>query len=534
MYVINERLSQKIYDGGLQYTPVVKIGEDIVDNSNIKSLEISDPIIDNESKFMYLGTFISKKLTLEFRNLQSIDFNAQIRVSIKVKDPLDSEVEEETVTLGIFNIDSSPKDYYEKTQIVALDNGVKFLPRFETMANVVGDGISAENLLIALCQYYDVELGTYPISNKNATTSFVDNTISGKQYISYIAEIMGGFAKIDRLGKLNIISVKSLPVSSINALASKTFKLGEKYKIDGVFYDNGKFEHHAPTTGWEQLEANKLAIRQDNIFMTGSPENRESIIQSIYNAVQGLEIYSIEIENFIDITLDSYDIVNYSLGEENYLTYYNYNYKYNGGTPVGKVNTQIPTQAVEETTNTIVSEESVKEEIRSIRTTVNQQEATLTTVSNRTTVLENSGFVNIEQVREEIAPDRVAIGVVNTTIENGVPKVNAEGFTFDNTGLNLARTNETGEYVGDVRSKLDEKSFAIIENSTNNVVLYVGYDDDMGETTVITQNTTVKHYLQLDNVSRWQNYKYVDETYRTNIDNTIRTGFFWIGNEGDE
>lgn len=531
MYVINENLRDRIYDGGLQYTPIIQIGETVIDNSNIKSFEISDPLIDTEKKFLYLGTFISKQLTLEFRNIQNIDFNEQISVSYQISYP---NITPQTVPIGIFNIDTSPKDYYEKAKITAYDNGIKFKNRVETISTIVGNGITAENLLIALCQYFGVTLDTYPDINRDKVTGFIDNTISGKQYISYIAEIMGGFVKINRDGSLKIAPMKSAPVVNINALASKSFKLGEKYKVVGVFYDNGKFEHHSPQNNWEQLDGNKLALRQDNIFITGSEQNRQNAIDNVYSSIQDLEVYSIEIENYIDIGLDAYDIVSYSLDEENYLTYYNYKYTYRGGSPIGQVNTQIPTQAIEETTNTLQADKTIEEEVRSIRTTVNQQEATMETIATRTTTLENSGFVNMQQVREELAPDRLAISVTNQTIEDGVPKVDAEGFTFDNTGLNLARKDEAGNYIGDVRSQMNEKAFQVIDNSNNNAVLYVGYDDDLKQTTVIAHNTTIKNYLNIDNAGHWQKYKYVDETYRTNIDNTTRIGFFWTMYEEED
>ena len=115
MYVISNNIRNKFYSGGLQYTPLLYIGETQIQAENIKSISFDDPVYDKQSEVMYIGTFISKKLEIELRTTQELDLTEPINFSIQVYD----EQEEETVTIpiGIFNIETSPSDYYKSYKI---------------------------------------------------------------------------------------------------------------------------------------------------------------------------------------------------------------------------------------------------------------------------------------------------------------------------------------------------------------------------------------------------------------------------------
>lgn len=549
MYVIDEKWRRKMYEGSLTY--MIRIYYP-TNNSyielpywNIKSLKVGSPALDKESKSFYLGNFISQRLEFEtddhgilYRYL--IGQTLYMEVKMLEYDTAGEFVDDVTVPIGYFVVETQETDISNmKTKIVALDNAVKFKDNFEPMATVVGGGITALDLLQQLCTYYGVELASYPNTNTNATTAYIDNTKSGKLLVSYIAEIMGGNARINRNGQLEIVPAVSAPVATINPLACEEFEITvqEPYEFANIQYDNGLIEHHAPSIMYDM--GNTLNVRQDNIFITGTQEERQAVIDNMYASLgsQFFRIFSLKAKNYIDITLDPYDVVSYTPDENEepkFNTYYSNEWELNGGTPMGINEIKIPTTQQEKTTNTIPPTESIMREIRSISTTVDQQEATLTSIATRTSYLENAGFTTTNEVEDKLSAYSKTVTVREWLTDGSVTKVDAEGFIFDTNGLTIERKDGEGNYIGDTHSRLNENGLSVVDNNTNETTLFAGYDANEKETVVITQNTIVRNFLRLDNVGRWQNYRYTDGTNRANIDNTLRTGFFWTYYEGDD
>lgn len=549
MYVIDEKWRRKMYEGSLGYNLWIRVpyhnSTVTISPDYLKSIKVSNPALDKESKSFYLGNFISQKIEFEMeRNpwivQPLVGATISFRVTLIEYDTTGEDLDSITIPIGQFIVETQEFDPSNMVwKIVALDKAVKFKDNFAPMADIVGDGITAVDLLQALCNYYGVELGSYPNTNTNAMTAYIDNTKSGKQYVSYIAEIMGGNARINRDGQLEIVPAVSAPVATINPYSSEEFEITvlEPYQFSNVQYDNGLIEHHAPSTMSDT--GNTLNVRQDNIFITGTEEERQAVINNMYDSLgsQSFTIYSLKAKNYIDISLDPYDVVSYTPDEneeEKYNTYYSNEWEFNGGTPMGINEIKIPTTQQEATTNTIPPTESIMREIRSISTTVDQQEATLTSIASRTTVLENSGFATTNEVEDKLSAYSKTITVREWLTDGSVTKVDAEGFIFDTNGLTIERKDGEGNYIGDTHSRLNENGLSVVDNNTNETTLFAGYDASEKETVVITQNTIVRNFLRLDNVGRWQNYRYTDSTGRTNIDNTLRTGFFWTYYEGDD
>lgn len=244
--------------------------------------------------------------------------------------------------------------------------------------------------------------------------------MTGKQYISYLAELFGGNAKIERdflVGKpiCSIFPLKNYTDIEINALKSKKFEVGDTYTLSRVCFDNGlqKFQTggnvisvgELPETGidinsyyylisemkyykyvnvsedgekeafeWQEDTTikNTLYLRTDNPFITDQID-----VDNIYNAVKDFQITNITCENRMDFSLDSWDIVKYVLdnGRE-YYTFYDNVINFNG-VAMGTVKVNIPLKTVEETTNIIQSSDDAR--IYRLKTEINEQRNTLTT-----------------------------------------------------------------------------------------------------------------------------------------------------------
>lgn len=106
-----------------------------------------------------------------------------------------------------------------------------------------------------------------------------------------------------------------------------------------------------------------------------------------------------------------------------------------------------------------------------------------------------------------------AINIAEDIQVNGVSKVKTEtGYTFDNDGLTIektgAKTKATYNEVG-----IDLKDAT---GSSEESLLFAGYDEEIGETIVKSKNMNVEKYLTIGKYSRIEDYE-------------EGTGVFWIG-----
>lgn len=241
----------------------------------------------------------------------------------------------------------------------------------------IGD-VTAEELLQGLSKMFlgEDRLGTYPAINNNIVTSYYDNSLSAKQYISYIAEIMGGNAKIDRDNKLSIFPIKQESIVEIDATASKTWTLGEKYEIKRVEY-NSAIRNVDPVG---DKTANTLNIRQENIFVAYSEEESAWIIGNIYNAVVDTIIYNLKCENYGDYSLDSWDTINYNVDGVIYPTLHNVELKYEMNIS-STIEVNIPSKQVASTTNVVGESDANKYNI--LKTLIDQTNAKMNLIAGQ-------------------------------------------------------------------------------------------------------------------------------------------------------
>lgn len=340
----------------------------------------------------------------------------------------------ENVDIGQFYIDTTPEDYYKMAKITCYDKSILFKKNVDISKFFDENGeITAENLLKSLCEYFLGEnmLGTYPTLHRTLKTGSYDNTKSGKYYISQIAEIMGCNAKIGRDGKLYLLPLKRASAVTINALKSKSWELSSKYKISRVYFDNGENIFEAGDNSY-----NSLNISVDNIFMNGTNANMQTIINDLYNELNGFEMYAIKNENYGDPSLDCWDLIEFTLGED---TYYALNdnvlvYEMNIATTI---NPTIPSKQKQEVTNVVNKEENI---INIMKTEIDQVNNVVTQTNSRVNNVESELQNNVYSKEETNQLIRSA--------ESGLTNL------FTNGGGNNLLTN-TAPYRYDGNDKLE-------------------------------------------------------------------------------
>lgn len=429
MYAVSDKYREKVYSGGALHRASLTINGVYIPNSNIKSIKIYSPIIDKTQDYFYIGTFLAQKIEIQFRNSENIDLNGIVTLTIdtKINEPSGSPEDYtyndgyEDVPIGSYIIDTSPEDYYKNAKITCYDKSILFKKNIDISQWFDENGeITAENLLINLCNHFLGEnmLGTYPELHRNLKTGSYDNTLSGKSYVSQIAEIMASNAKIGRDGKLYLIPLKHAPEVNINAKKGKTWEIKDKYKISGVNYENLDGIILAGND-----ENNVLYIRSNNFFINGTIEHRQEIIDNIYNELKDFEMYAIKHENYGDVSLDSWDIISFKV-DDNIYNSYNDNtitYEMNIAT---SIETTIPSKQNEEITN------NVKKDILKI----NKIENDIDQVNNRVTTT----LTRVEEVQNDLEENYYSKSSINQLIqdvETGLTNV------FTKSGGNNLLTN---------------------------------------------------------------------------------------------
>ena len=359
----------------------------------------------------------------------------------------------------------------------------------------------------AICGYYGIEVGTYPNINNNKEIYSYDNTLTGKQYIMYLAELFGGNAKIERDGSCSIIPLNNYTNIEINALTSKKFEVGDTYELSRICYDNGVVKYQTqgfnvinvdelPTEDidmtsyyyltsnmkyyryvdieeeyeWQETNdiKNTLYLKSNNIFIT-----QQADIDNISNELVGFSVTNITCDNRMDLSLDCWDIVTYSTGANTYRTFYDNIINFNG-VAMGTVKVQIPLKTTEETTSIINSSTDAK--IYTLRTIVNEQENTIRTVVREAndTINKTNDILNTVEgmtqtitdlsnnVEGQIAELQTSInGVVSKLTTNGGNNIFYYAKEFWTDGTKITELNPSNEANLDEYSDTEIKQFSI-------------------------------------------------------------------------
>lgn len=579
-YPVSEDWKERVYGDKASYTYTLSINNNEIPTSLIENIKISNPIVDTEQKYFYIGTFISQKITIKFRNLNGIDLHSGDVVELSCR-LMKEDSTYEYAPIGTYLIDDLSEDYKTKCEIKCLDYSVKFsnnvdysnvfyhltqdieIDNEKTYFTKIGEGKTESfvevgtpvladigtyyeytgeatllEILQWLCRYFGVPLGTYPNVNNNVLTQQYSNELTGKRYVSYIAEMFGGNAKIDRYGVLNIIPLVTTPVININAHKGKSFALGEQYKITRVVWDDAlrNFNFGDETN-------NTLYIRSDNFFVT-----EESQIENIYNAVNGFEIYSLMQEAPADLSLDSWDLVNYIFNGNTYTTWNNNTITITSST-MAKLETKIPSETQEETTNRIGTEVR----FRKLRTDVDRNNNRINILAGETqgntnrisklsidvekinnifqlqggnNLIKNSAFLLTDKVWEfeelvEDSGEHTELGKSYTTNYLGTVISNAE-IKLKNTKMvskpelnNILITQLNNAHTFSFKYKMDdftEATVRLINPSDNSVIFETELEPTEDITEVIGKNIIPRYsniVLQVETTTTNDGYLYL-------------------------
>ena len=233
MYQTSQKYKDLVYADSTKHLLNIYIDGNEVSQSHILSFKILHSLFSNNE--FSLGGVESRSIELKIHkdSLPSTYSNIYVTTGI----------ENEVVPIGYFTLDSISKDDEYTVTIKAVDYMLKF--EFNYDGSKLNYPTTLINILKDICNKAGVELGSSSFINSKSQVAVYDNTITAREYISYIAELAGGYAFIGRDGKLYIKTIGDniieLPINYF-----QNFSWGEKFKLSRVAYEDGIQDFNKP------------------------------------------------------------------------------------------------------------------------------------------------------------------------------------------------------------------------------------------------------------------------------------------------
>lgn len=285
-----------------------------------------------------------------------------------------------------------------------------------------------------ICNKAGVELSSTSFLNSDKKISVHDNTVTAREYISYIAESAGCFACIDREGKLCFREFckdeTEIPLELFGE-----YKWGEEFKISKVSYEDG-----VRSFKFGDNTRNNLWINQENMYIVD-----EDQIQKIYNKIKDLTVNTFEGKVIIDPAIDIGDKI--VINGKNVI--------YQGemsleGRFITQISSKIQIKQKEETT---VKKESQKVVNRRVQSRINQAEGKIEqlveeTSENSKKITKHEQDINgitqsVSEVKTEVKTIDGKADKAQTTADTAKSTAETAKSTADSTNKNLSNNYYT-------------------------------------------------------------------------------------------
>ena len=275
----------KIKEASRQFQCKITIGDRIFTNEDIVDVKI-DGNIQPQDGFM-IGSTSSTTLDLTLLNKGDTIYSTnQIKVEIGLN--IGSTIE--YILMGYYNIDDIVKTDYT-IKFTAFDNMIKFeTPYFSDL----GENATLQQIVNELASKTGVQFtGSLPSYTVKKLEGFTCREVLG-----YVASLCGGNALINREGKFTIVVPKDINYSIDT---SNYFD----YKREEVTYKIGKI---SCTPRENELVKGSLGVDSMELQFE-NPWVTESILNDIYNKLNGFKYLGYSMKWQGDISLDLGDIV---------------------------------------------------------------------------------------------------------------------------------------------------------------------------------------------------------------------------------
>lgn len=400
---------------------------------------------------------------------------------IPVKSLSSNDSSFEMIPIGIYNVDDYTDNDDNTITIKALDNMIKFEFNYDGRELISKGEATLLEVAQDICKKAGVELNSTSFLNSDKKVAVYDNTVTARKYISYIAESAGGFACIDRKGKLCFRKFYQ-DETEIPLEIFGEYKWGEEFKISKVSYEDGirSFKFGDDTR-------NNLWINQENMYIVD-----EDQVQKIYNEIKDLTSNTFEGKTVIDPAID--------LGDK--IVIDGKNVIYQGemsleGSFIAQISSKIQIKQKEETT---VKKESQKVVNRKVQSRIDQAEGKIEQLVEETSE-QSQKLTKVEQTVDSISQKvsdiedltRTAEGIKTVTLENCIEANLLELHIYgNNTVFNYLLLDDKLTLDDDLYLEGDD--LISVTDKDNNIKTY-----SLGITETLRQNSKVCDEVVLEN-----------------------------------
>lgn len=269
----------------------------ITESDDLQEFEINSNCYVNDK---FIGTTVAKKAIVKLLNEGEYDLenkDIEVKTGVEVQDDI------EYLELGTYTIPKpSTDEVTTETEFTGYDYMLKFdIPYIDD--NIYP--IRMDNYLESLCEQVGVILGSknFPNNDYMIKGNPFTNGETCKTVLSNIVQLTGGFAEIDVDEKLYIRNF-DIDGEAVETIDGNNY---DEFKPNNMFgpVNSVRIQMNSEVDGEETVkeeegltDATRCQITiADNYFLT-SVQEREEVINNIYNALHGLTYLPIEINYY--------------------------------------------------------------------------------------------------------------------------------------------------------------------------------------------------------------------------------------------
>lgn len=419
----------------------IKLDGVLIDPESVVELKRTYQLFTDE---FYLGSTACKSYSLTLSKLFTLPDTAEV-----------FELFEDSTKVATLQLDALD-DNNDRIRVYKYIDGLVKLNYYYDASDLLdsqGGTATLRQVANDICSKAGLTLSTAAFDYDSMSINFYDNTITGREYIGYIAELNGGYARVNGAGVVEFVRFSKTAKGSINTEMCDSFKLGEGHKITRVVYDNGVVKAEAGNeTG------DTVYINPNNVFVNGTESEIRAMLSSILARINGLEYYSVEIGKCPQPEATAGDIVNVLFNGVNYPVINKIDQYYNLGWRGGlkssvKSSKQAETKVINSTEN----------KIRNIRTIVDRTNGRLEIIASETTELEG----NISELNNHffVQPDGAYVSLDGGT--DNAAQITYEAFNIISGGEVVM---SAGKSIVQCNNGFGIKGWVIVEGSNPNVL----------------------------------------------------------------
>ena len=269
----------------------------ITESDDLQEFEINSSCYVNDN---FLGTTVAKKAVVKLLN--NGEYNLEDK-DIKIKTGVEIQDDIEYQELGTYTI---PKPTTDEVTTETESTGYDYMIKFNVI--YVDNNtypIRADDYLENLCNQVGVTLGSksFPNNSYMIKGNPFTNGETCKTVLSNLTQLTGGFAEIDTDEKLYI---RNFDING-NAVETIDGNNYDEFKPNNVFgpVNSVRIQMNSGVDGEETVkeeegitDATRCQITISDNYFLSSAQEREAVIDNIYNVLHGLTYLPVEINYY--------------------------------------------------------------------------------------------------------------------------------------------------------------------------------------------------------------------------------------------